>query len=365
MHTAMPSEKDITDEITALQAREWLLLLNEPLAPGECLRRAQALSITQRDTTSLLSALDHPVIDTAILQKYSDKYTDYRRYIKGSLLDTFRSVQALEFRWAYCAQIKTDATIFVDLIREAGNNTDKARQLAEKAIYVRNSTRDKFLSASARKASELKKVPWEFVKKAGKDFLNAPTQDKHHIDYLIRHVNKGGAAFKDLGKDKQIEVLVQVAEGSGRAGGWSGTKKVLSSSVGPLMATVDLILVTNDAFNARDPYRTVTSYGLRLGTAAVVSMATEAVALAVVSALAMSTGVGAAFMLIAPMLANSFINEWVNSSVMAVYDEFNPRISAVLRDVSWEPADLKFSLEEEVPMLSMTSDFTMSMIEGG
>lgn len=365
MQIALPSEKDITDEITALQAREWLLLLNEPLAPGECLRRAQALSMTQRETKSLLHDLDHPGIDASILQKYSDKYTDYRRYIKGSLLDTFRSVQALEFRWAYCVQIKADATIFADLIREAGTNADRARELAEKAIYVRNSTRDKLLSASARKASELKKVPWEAVKKAGKDFLNAPIQDKRHIDYLIGKVNKDGTVFKDLGKDKQIEILAQVAERSGKAGGWSSTKKVLSSSVGPLMATVDLILVANDAFNARDPSRTMMSYGVRLGTAAVVSMATEAVALAVVSALAMSTGVGAVFMLVAPMLANSFINEWVNSSVMVIYDEFNPRISAVLRDVSWEPADLKLSLKEEVPMLSMTSGFTMSMIEGG
>jgi hypothetical protein len=361
MNTGLPLESEVTDEIRALQAREWLLLLNEPLTPGECLRRAQVLSITQQEGRRLLDDLDNPKIPPSILNNYIDKYTDYRRYIKGSILDTYRSVQSLDFRWEYCRQIKQDADRFVGLIRDAGSNVDRARELAETAVYVRNSTRDKLKAATARQASELKKVPWEAVKKAGKDFLFGPAKDKHNLDYLITSVNKSRTVFQDMEQHKQVAVLAGVAR---RSGNTSNLTKVLSASVGPLMATVDLLLVTNDALAARDPYRTMTSYGVRLGAAAVVSTVTEAVALGVVSALAMSTGVGAIFMIAAPMLANGYLNEWIASSAMEVYDDFNPRISAVLRDVAWEPVDFKISLEEEVPMLAMISDFKTSMVDG-
>ena len=359
MNAATPSEGELTAEIRARQARERLMLLEAPLAPGECLRQAQALNITERKMQGLLERLDHPRLAPSLVERYVDKYTSYRTYAKGSLLGAIEGLPSLALRWQYIDEIEQQAKRFVDQIEAAGKDVAQVKALARQAVDFRNLTRDRYAARAASEVARLKKIPWEATSRFGKQLLMGPPKDERNLVALIGKVKQTHMPFEDLGQDKQLQVLTGVAERSGRA----GTLSTLGKYAGPAMLVIDLAHTVNDALDARDPYRTVGAAAVRLGAGAAVGWATQTVMFGVVTAFAMGTGVGAAVMLFGSMGANAVLNDLINSAAMRVYDDFNPRISAVLRDVSWEPVDYKLSMEEEMPPLSMTCDFKAGMVD--
>ncbi len=357
MNMSIPSDEDLTADIDIFLRREWLLLLNAPLTPGECLRQARLLSRTQQTTRELVDALDRPDL-TAPMR---DKYLDYRKYAKANLLGALRNVKSLDLRMQYLGAVRKNAADVASQIRAAGDDVAKARKLAQDAVDFRNSTRQTMQAQYARESAKLVSDAFKATRVRLNNWLNIPQPDKRSLDYLVKAVDNGGN-YEKLAPKEQIKVLAGVAERSGKGNLLSTAWKTYQGVATPVQVTIELLVLTQDLMQARDPYRAIASSAVRVGAAAAVTTATEMAIVGVTGALALGTGVGVVLLAVGGIAANGYLNDWINTTVMGIYDDFNPRIAAVMRDLSWEPQAFSTGMEEPVDSLAMVDDFKSSMI---
>lgn len=98
-----------------------------------------------------------------------------------------------------------------------------------------------------------------------------------------------------------------------------------------------------------------------MGAAAAVSYFTEAAIFTVVAGLGISTGLGTLFIVGGSHFVGKELNAWINESFLDFYDQLNPRISAVMRDVTWEPQDFHMDMLGEPLMADMSTEPKTSM----
>jgi hypothetical protein len=356
MTLSIPSEQDISSEISIMQVREMLALLNAPLAPGECLRRAATLSGQQQETRGLLQQLDTADVGPTM----RGNLADYRRYVKGSILGTLRGVNNLSVRHDYLIALKENVALHIGELERGSTDVAAALFAADNAVINRNLTRKMFAAHGARTYAQIQSQGLSAWWNGAKRLVLGRVEDKRTFEALARTAAKG-ADISKFTPEQKVDVLLTMVENSGKPGKLSTAWKTLSGTAATVQMTIDLLLIIEETRQARDPLRVITANAVRMGTAVAVTTATEGVVVAVVSALAIGSGVGLVVVGVG-MVANHFVNEWVNTTVMDYYDHINPRIADVMRDLSWEPESFRTSLQEPLGALSMTADIKSSMV---
>lgn len=357
MTISIPSEQDVTLQISVTQARELYSLLNSSLSPRECLQRSSALFTEQTKTNKLLTRLDNADIPAS----FRDNYSDYRRYIKGNILGTMNSVRALGLRVSYVHAIESNTAQYLNMLREGEKDVAVIRSAAQGAVNARAAAEERFSAHSGRRAAEMRQRGWAVLTDPVKKVLlldvGTPT-----LDSMVLNVT-GGTALEALTDDRKLEVLTRVAQKSAKIGTVSELWATAKSMAAPAQMAIDLLLTIEDAKYARDPLRTITAKTVRMGTAVVVGTVVDAVGVSLMAMFSVTTaGVGCLVFIAGTYLLNSFINDWINESIMSFYDELNPRISKVMRDLSWEPEKITFALEESLPLSPMEAEIKVKLI---
>lgn len=357
MTASIPSEQDISDEISVMQVREMRALLDAHLAPGDCLQRAAILSGQQQETRAILQQLD----TVTVPQSMGGNLADYRRYVKGSILGTLRGVNKLSVRRDYIIALKENVLFNMGTFNNAKTDVAAATRAAEDAIANRDMTRKIFSAHGARAYAQIQSEGLSAWWNGAKKIVMGPAKDKRTFEALALAA-ANNADFRKFSPEQQVEVLRKIVDNSGKAGKLSTAWKALTGTAATVQMTIDLLLIVEETRRARDPLRVVTANAVRMGTAVAVTTATESAVVAVVGAFAIGSGVGL-LVVVGGMAVSHVLNDWVNTTVMNYYDDINPRVPDVMRDLSWEPDSFSTSLLGPSAALSMTEDVKSSMLE--
>lgn len=350
-----PTEQQLTAEIEAAQVRDGLLLLHSPISPSECLRQAQLLVAGQGAAQQVLRTLDQVEVPSAV----RPDHIDVRTHIKGSVLGIFNGVRDLNTRYDYVVDMKKNVAQYLEDLQGCEKDTLKMHAVTQNAVDARNKLRDTMKAKSASALAKYQSDGWKVIKGFVYSAIGKSNEDKHNLDYLIR-ATSGKTPFNELTEDKKQEVFNDIVKQSGKSGHVSTAFTVIKG-VTTLRATVDLLLIIDETRYARDPVRVVATNAVRMGAAAAVSYFTEAAIFTVVAGLGISTGLGTLFIVGGSHFVGKELNAWINESFLDFYDQLNPRISAVMRDVTWEPQDFHMDMLGEPLMADMSTEPKTSM----
>lgn len=357
MTTSIPGDQEVDAEIGAAQVRDRLLLLYSPLSPADCLRQAELLLSGQREAGQVLHALDHADVPSIARQQHAD----VRSKMKGSLLGAMNGVRDLGVRRNYILDMQKNAATFLHELKGCDKDTLKMFEVTKKAVDARNELRDALNARSASAVAKYQRDGMAGLKGFYRHIAGKSSEDKHSIGYLLQ-ASSGKTPFHELPEAEQQKIFTRIVEQSGTAGTLSSILKTVKASRATLQTTIDVLLIVEEARYARDPLRTVASGAVRLGAAVAVSAFTETALFTLVAGLGLSTGVGTLILLGGSYFANQELNAWINSTFLDLYDQFNPRIAAVMRDTSWEPEDFSTDLLGEPLTAALTGDFKTSLL---
>lgn len=351
-----PTEQQLSAEIDAALVRDCLLLLHSPISPSECLRQAQLLLAGQDEARQVLRALDQAAVPSAV----RPDHVDVRTKIRGNMLGAFNGVRDLSTRYAYVVDVKKNVAQYLEDLKGCDNDTRKMYAVTSKAVDARNELREAWQVKSASAMAKYQSDGWKGIKGFFNSAVGKSSEDKRSIGYLVRAAS-GKKPFHELTETEQQKVFNDIVEQSGKAGGLSTAWKTLKGGAATVQATVDLLLLIEETRYARDPVRVVAAKAVRMGAAVAVSYCTEAAIFTVVAGLGISTGIGTLIILGGTYFANKELNAWINETFLDIYDQLNPRISAVMRDISWEPQDFRMDMLGEPLAADMSTELKTSM----
>ena len=283
------------------------------------------------------------------------------RRIKGSLLGAINGVRDLDTRYSYIKDMQRNAAKYLKDLEACENDTLKMYEVTRRAVDARNELREALNARSASAVAKYRRDGFAGLKGVYKHIAGKSSEDSHSIGYLLQ-ANSGKTPFHALSEEEQQKVFTRIVEQSGKAGTMSTAWKTLKSGGATLQATIDVLLILEEMRYARDPVRTVASNAVRWGAAVAVSAFTETAIFTLVAGLGLSTGVGTLLLLGGSYFANRELNAWINGTFLDLYDQFNPRISAAMRDTSWEAQDFCTDMLGEPLTAPMTSELKTSML---